>query len=342
MPWFCLSIHADYGCRHSGACCSSWFVPAEPHVVEFVTSGRLAVSTAESPFLNSPASEGPSMPRIAHGHDGTCLLRTDNRCSIHSEAGPSALPTSCRHYPRIVRWDEGGTRVSLSHYCPTAASLLTSSQRPVMIGAPPGLVLDDPIEGLDARDTLPPLTRPGMLSDLGGYTAWEDLCVGTLARHGDAATALGVIGVATEALRAWTPSAGSLIEAVEGAFAAAEQSSSRVPVSYAHRGGEIVRTLASTAPALRHVSGPPLSSHAERTIANYLAARAFGNWLCYQGRGLRTVVAWLHACNEIVRGFAATLAPDVHVVAAIQSADFLMLHTIDSQSFADAAIPLEH
>jgi hypothetical protein len=31
-PVFALSIHADYACRHSGACCSAgWTIPVEPH-----------------------------------------------------------------------------------------------------------------------------------------------------------------------------------------------------------------------------------------------------------------------------------------------------------------------
>ena len=38
------------------------------------------------------------------------------------------------------------------------------------------------LEGLDARDALPPLLRPGMLTDLDGYDAWEQRAIGVLAR----------------------------------------------------------------------------------------------------------------------------------------------------------------
>jgi hypothetical protein len=312
-------------------------------VVELVTSGRVAGRTAGPVFLADAPRPGAASPtRIAHGHDGTCLLRTDNRCALHSAAGPSALPVSCRHYPRVIRRDDRDTRVSLSHYCPTAASLLAGTSEPIIVDAPPGLVVDEPVEGLDARHALPPLIRPGMLTDPDGYEAWEAACVAALARQGNAASALSVISVATEALRAWTPSAGPLVDVVGRAFAMAERTSSRGTCRYAQAGGEIVAILAGSALPVAETSRQRLSADDERTVATYLAARAFGNWLCYQGRGLRTIIAWLHACNEIVRAFAASQASaKIDIVEAIRSSDFLMLHTIDSQAFADAAINLE-
>ncbi|CAN5866296.1 hypothetical protein BH18ACI5_BH18ACI5_01110 [soil metagenome] len=252
------------------------------------------------------------------------------------------LPASCRHYPRVVLRDDGGTRVSLSHYCPTAASLLVSKGELRVMLAPPGLVVDEPVEGLDARSALPPLIRPEMLADRDGYCAWETACVATLERHTDATGALGVIGLATEVLRQWTPSAGPLVDAVAGAFVTAEQTWSERPVPYARVGGQIVATLATTAPRIPEKPCEQLTADMERAISNYLAARAFGNWLCYHGRGFRTIVAWLHACHDVVRAFAGSQATaTVDIVSAIRSADFLMMHTIDSQAFADAAVSIE-
>ncbi|MEO5894543.1 MAG: hypothetical protein ABIS06_02460 [Vicinamibacterales bacterium] len=241
----------------------------------------------------------------------------------------------------MVLRDDHGTRVSLSHYCPTAASLLVSTGELRVIAAPPGLVVDEPVEGLDARGALPPLIRPDMLADNDGYCAWEAACVATLERHGDATSALGVIGLATEVLRQWTPSAGSLADAVARAFVTAEEKSRR-PVPYASAGLEIVGSLAPSAPPVSDQPCGQLTADTERTIANYLAARVFGNWLCYQGRGLRTIVAWLHACHDVVRAYTGSqLTATVDIVSAIRAADFLMMHTIDSQAFADAAVSIE-
>ena len=316
-------------------------MPAETQVVELVTSGRLALHSRGAVFLTASGPAGGATTRIAHGHDGTCVFRTDNRCSIHTQAGAAALPAACRHYPRVILRDDAGTRVSLSHYCPTAASLLVSNCGLRVMTAPPGLVVEEPVEGLDARSALPPLIHPGMLADIDGYCAWEAGCVAALERHGDATRALSVIGLATERLRRWTPAAGSLVDAVARAFVTAEQTPGR-PVPYASAGRQIVGTLATSAPRVAEKPCEPLTAAEERTISNYLAARVFGNWLCYQGRGLRTIVAWLHACHDVVRAFAGSQPiATLDIVSAIRSADFLMMHTIDSQAFADAAVSIE-
>ena len=44
-------------------------------------------------------------------------------------------------------------------------------------------------------------------------------------------------------------------------------------------------------------------------IANYLAARLFGNWVAYQGHGLRSVVAWVRACYDVLRVIAMADRP---------------------------------
>lgn len=309
----CLSIHATYECRHSGACCSQWTVPAEAHVVEFVRTAALRPAGAtHQPFIQG--GDGDSGTRIAHDHRGTCVFRVDHRCSIHATGGAKALPVACRHYPRVVLRDGRGTLVSLSHYCPTAASMLFDSVRPRIVDAPDSLRIVEPIEGLDARDALPPLLRPDMLMDIEGYAAWETCVIRTFARGCDAAEALAVVADATERVRFWSPSSRPLREAVADAFDMAASNA---------------RTL-----------HPRLPPDLERGILNYLAARAFGNWIAYQGRGLRTIVAWLHACHDALR---ATIGDEgaptrATVTNAIRSTDLWMLHTIDSQAFANAAV----
>ena len=49
---------------------------------------------------------------------------TAKRCIVHRDLGEPHLPTTCRHFPRVAVQDRRGTFVSLSHFCPTAASML--------------------------------------------------------------------------------------------------------------------------------------------------------------------------------------------------------------------------
>src|SRR5215207_7008457 len=218
MSSLCLSIHADYMCRHSGACCSAWMVPADQHVVELVSAGRIRSSRATGGvFITPPNTPGVDL-RIAHGPDGACIFRESQRCAIHAQAGVSALPVSCRHFPRVILRDRLNIRISLSHYCPTAAWMLVSTTPIEVVDASRRLTVEEPMEGLDARDALPPLLRPGLLTDLEGYNAWEVQCIATLARGGDPTDALNIIARATETARAWTPARGRLVDTVSDAF----------------------------------------------------------------------------------------------------------------------------
>jgi tripeptide aminopeptidase len=111
-------------------------------------------------------------------------------CRIHTAAGLDALPSACRHFPRIVLHDDRGVFISLSHFCPTAAAMLLDGRaealRPTrwrgeappytvgirVVEAPASLDIGH-LEGFEARGALPPLLRPGVLTDLAGYDAWE-------------------------------------------------------------------------------------------------------------------------------------------------------------------------
>ena len=341
----CLSIHADYACRHAGACCSAWMVPADPHVVELVASGRLrTLSGPNTAFVSAPNTSRGADLRIAHRNDGVCIFREAHRCSIHAQAGESALPVSCRHYPRVILRDPRGTRISLSHYCPTAASLLLDTRALEVVEAAGRMPVAEPMEGLDARDALPPLVRPGMLADLEGYYAWEAACIQALARGGDALTALNVISRATDAVRVWTPADGPLVDRVAAAFDAARAQQAPAPTWDVRIGGKIVRSLLHDAPDTVDLRPMPLAPHLEHAAANYLAARVFGNWISYQGRGLRSIVAWLHLCHDMFRAFAREITVETPdgLVSAVRQTDFLLLHTLDSQAFARAAASVEN
>ena len=64
-----------------------------------------------------------------------------------------------------------------------------------IVDAPGTIALDGEVEGLDAREALPPLLGPGMLTDHEGYDAWERRAIGVLARDDlTAEQALGLVG----------------------------------------------------------------------------------------------------------------------------------------------------
>lgn len=359
---FCLDIHARYQCRHAGACCQNWSVPVEPSVVEIVNARQLrrrGVSGAL--FVASPAPH-ETRDRIARDDRGDCVFfdRDAGRlCVIHRDAGVAALPSACRHFPRKVLTDARGTLISLSHFCPTAAALLLTSMPLATVHAEPPLRLTPPMEGLDASEALPPLLRPGLLCDIDGYDAWERAAIETFARTDLAYdTCIDLVAAATEVTRDWRPGDGRLSERVGTGFRSARPGTGAEGGSYA-RTIETVAALtagrvgADAAPIdsfdekwQRHI-GTPFEGF-DRGMRNYLAARLFGNWIAYQGRGLRSIVEWLRTCASVVRHqllrrvLDAGSPPDAaDFIEAIRSADLLLLHVVDSAAFATHVASIE-
>lgn len=155
MKYYWLNFHLPYACRHSGACCKAgWPIPVEP---------------ARAAFLG----RGHTLPRRG---DGTCVFH-NGCCTVYEHR-----PMSCVHFPYVCLIDPRGVHVTLSHYCPTAASLLFDHRGPIEIveGPPPVPGLEIP-EGLDARESLPPLREarpktqaPGpSLMSWDEFSAWE-------------------------------------------------------------------------------------------------------------------------------------------------------------------------
>ena len=97
---------------------------------------------------------------------GTLALRDNAHCVFFEAGKPGCAihdvkPASCAHFPFVCLFDQRGVHVALSHYCPTSTSLLFEHSGPIEIveGHLPIPELDM-LEGLDARDALPPV-RPG-------------------------------------------------------------------------------------------------------------------------------------------------------------------------------------
>lgn len=164
VKYFWLNFHRPYRCRHSGACCTAgWPIPIEPERARVLGGGG-------------------TLPRDANG---ACVFH-NGRCTVYQHR-----PASCVHFPYVCLIDQRGVRVTLSHYCPTAASLLFEHRGPIEIveGPPPIPGWEIP-EGLDARDSLPPLRersaptpqapRPVLMS-YDEFSEWEKTELKTLA-----------------------------------------------------------------------------------------------------------------------------------------------------------------
>jgi Fe-S-cluster containining protein len=371
LKTWCLTLHAQYRCRHAGACCRNWAVPAEPHVVELVEARRIRREGVHGPlFVELTAPHERPRVIVARDGDGRCVFHDrdgDGPCVIHREAGADALPSACRHFPRQILRDLRGTFISLSHFCPTAAAMLLTRDPLQLVEAEPPLRLSDPVEGLDATDALPPLVRPGVLSDLAGYTAWEQACVATFARADlSYQDALDLVAAATEDVRDWRPGSGTLAERVRTAFRDARPEAGADPLAQT-RAIETVQVLCAgragndVAPIDRFEEIwqeriEPANRCFDVAMKNYLAGRVFANWIAYQGRGLRSIVEWLRTCSAVVRHQAVRLALELHavpgrgtgspadpgdVVEGFRMADLLLLHVLDTQAFARRAAPIE-
>lgn len=371
MPADCLSLHADYACQRSGACCTSgWPIHVESGRLarwrEAIAAGRLSFAADDAgdgtPFA-VPADLPPGAGAVLRTRaSGACVFhgKDDGLCAVQCGLGHSSLPVACQHFPRRCLIEPDRVAVSLSHYCPTVARLaFRDDAAPAVVSAPSALVRDIELEGLDARDALPPLLRPGLLADRETYRAWEAFALGVLGREITPESALARISVVTEELRQWTPLEGSL----RRRFAALMASSVGVGAVFLdyrsefqnHQPEEPLRPLeayelvrdsvpcgVSTRPApegfqdLDAALVAPSWADFSRPIRQFLAAHAFGSWYAYNGRGLRTVVRSLDVALALVRVEAARVCAEAsrrldetRLIEAFRAADLLMVHFAD-------------
>ena len=153
MKFFWLNFHLRYRCRHSGACCTAgWPIPVEPERAVLIKHGDWL-------------GEGGTLPRDANG---ACVFHSGG-CGIYEHR-----PMSCVHFPYVCMIDPRGVHVTLSHYCPTAAALLFDHEGPIEVveGPSPVPLLEIP-EGLDARESLPPIV-PAAEGSKPRLMSWEE------------------------------------------------------------------------------------------------------------------------------------------------------------------------
>lgn len=349
-----LSVHADYACRHSGACCTSgWRIPIERECeARLVRAHGAAVDELLERGGEMPAG-ATAVTRIASDHACVFYARGQaagaGRCTIHRDLGHDALPEACRHFPRVCLVDARGVSITFSHYCPTAAAQLSRTDVPLAIvesprSCPPG----ERWQGLDARAALPPLLRPGMLMDVASYGAWEADAVAALGKDEQRPdAALARLRENVERLRGWTPGAESLMDRVRAACAGLPAHVAAPPPALADEAwhalarGAVPPGLSFPPPPAalgtlsRDLVEPFLVEH-HRPLRAYLASRLFASWVAYQGRGLRTIVASLHAALAIVRVEAARQCARRQrpldrelLIEAVRQADLLLVHLAD-------------
>jgi Fe-S-cluster containining protein len=362
-----LSIHADYRCRSSGACCrSGWEIPVEPEVEERV---RAAIDAGRLPAALDWARPQAGLPhgarvalRVLPAGDCVFLDAGEPRlCALHRRLGADAMPSSCRQFPRVVRLTPAGVSVTLSHYCPTAASMLFRDDVPLaVVSDPQAFPASWPFEGLDAREALPPLLRPGVLMDWPSLERIEEHAVALLA--GDQRTpeqALDLLAEAAESVRRWAPERGpfgAFLEAALGSTRplAGDALPSRSAPAGAPGAGEAWRLVAD---CLAHPGRcVPLPAGLEQADARYvapawpafgapvrrwLATKAFASWIALQGDGLRTAVLGLRVALGVLRSEAARgcagagrLLDAALLKEAVRRADLLLVHLADPEALA--------
>lgn len=364
VPVLALNLHAGFACRRSGACCTAgWPIPVEPDVAAALTAG---LPNRAGALVFAGPMPGGAAAVIAPQPDGACpfhLPDSNRLCAIQRQIGHEALPASCRHFPRVALLEADAVRVTLSHFCPTAASMLfaESSGPPAVVAGAAGVADRNAYSGFDARATIPPLLRPGVAMDEAACRHWEAFLLRTLTDPSCAAPeeALGRVATTADRIRAWTVEQGSLESHV----------ATMVTDGPAATGGRWIMSQASAVRLFLLAAGsvpaglaaPLVPADAEAAdaawvrpqwrqgpLGRYLAARSFGAWSAYLGEGIRTQVALLAVALAAVRVEAARQAAlarrpidDGMLLAAIRQADLLLHHLSDARALVRSLAGVE-
>ena len=366
MPVYSLSIHADYRCRHSGACCTAdWDVPVELPLYrtldEALSTGRVAAT--KRPHENGPVlvteddlPEGAAA-MVARTATGDCVFyhRTSGLCVIHRDVGEVMLPATCRHFPRLAVRDARGTFISLTHFCPTAAASLFRDDVPLAIVESPPAFPEGDYEGLVVTsDDWPPLLRPDCLADAHSYMVWERHMVSRCADEAlSPESVVATLERDARIVRAVSPATGSAIAAAIEALPADEVHAT-LPASLDASLDHYFEVLKAVPDQWRpEADSDDLADRYITLVADewrafdaplrrYLATKAFASWTAYQGRGFLTVVRGLEAALALVRVEATRNSRDANrpldaelLRDAFRQADFALNHLAAGDELAE-------
>ena len=314
--FFWLNFHIGYACRDSGMCCSSgWPIPVERSRVDAIDAAIAhdAIPLRVVPWL---VPEAGSPDDVA----GTLALRENGHCVFFEAGKPGCSihaikPAGCMHFPYACLIDPRGVHVTLSHYCPTAASMLFEHTDPIAIVEGPAPIAGE-LEGLDARESLPPVfsaatdTAPPRLMTFDELSAWERYQV----EHA------------------------RLDELVGDDLALFNQARAAVPQPW------------SWPDAPEHLEDTWYSLVApkwfqfEDALARYAAAKVFGSWSLYLGNGVEAAghtarvaaaVLRIEAARQC-RMFGQPLDRQL-LIEAIRQTDLLVVHYADQSLLAASA-----
>ena len=360
---FALSIHADYRCRHSGACCTAdWDVPVELPIYrsldDRLRNGSLRVAAAEplNPFIVEPDLPDDAAAMLERTDRGDCVFfeRGTHLCVVHRDAGEDTLPATCRHFPRLAVADPRGTFITLSHYCPTAASMLFRDDVDLQVVEGPSAFPFADYDGLRVTaEDLPPLLSPSMLMDPEGYSAWERHMVRRCCADASPESVVATLQSDVAQIRTWRPGSSQLVEAIQRLSEAFSVVSPHG--SLAESIGLRDEVIAAIPEDLRPTADEdglddpyaslvlPMWPTFQRPINRYLAAKAFASWTAYQGRGLATIVRGLEAALALLRVESSRQCRDARrpldrdlLIEAIRTADFALNHLAGGEELAEA------
>lgn len=346
-----LALHAPYQCRHRGVCCREpWAIPVDRvrhrRIADAALAGRLRLPHASVDLFAAAPGVDDDADLVVGRCGGECVFLEPGQlglCAIHRDLGHEALPTACRHFPRVVVLDPRGVSLSLSCVCPTVAGLLYDAapewhqvvhEGPVVL---PGMQW----EGLDARDTLPPQVSETRLWDWDAMTAYELQTLNALSTHAPE-QALAVVAGATARLE--HDSQGSLEALVETAF--------RAPAPAAHEPDvdALVRLAVASSPGADPDAWAPGADAAaaaefwlrhQPQVSRYLASRVMASAVVYHARSARVWSSWLQTAYAVLRRsvdleLRAGDADRRLFAAALARADRLLVHGIDAGRLAAA------
>jgi Fe-S-cluster containining protein len=303
-----LSFHTGYACRDSGICCTSgWPIPVETERVPAIEAAIHArmIPIRVVPWL-TPELEAPG--EIA----GTLTVMPNGQCVFFEAGRPRCAihpvkPASCMHFPYICLVDPRGVRVNLSHYCPTAASMLFEHDGPIEIVDGPSPVPDDvAIEGLDARDSLPPAVA-GRLLAWDEFSHWER----------EAIVRANVDVLQRDDLRRF------------------DEARSAVPAPW---------TWPAAPPDFEAAwwsMVAPEWTRFEGALRRYAAAKIFASWAVYQGDGLEAAMRVAATASAVLRIECARRCIEIGqpldrqlLEEAIRQSDLLLVHYADPERLA--------
>ena len=298
-------------------CTAGWPIPVEKSRVIAIEEAisRNVIPLRVEPWLLSGADAPDDVAGILAARDnGHCVFFEAGRpgCSIHA-----VKPAGCTHFPYLGLIDHRGVHVSLSHYCPTAASLLFEHRGPTVIvegHAPTG---DDDVEGLDARASLPPTfakatvgepsERKPRLMSWEEVSAWEREQIAHAKiddLHADDVALFHHARAAVPAPWTWPPPPEHLDEIWWS-------------------------MVAPTWPQFNEV------------LANYAAAKLFASWSLYLGDGIEAAAHSARVASAVIRIEAARQCGMFRrpldrelMIEAIRQSDLLLVHYADPAMLA--------